>query len=438
VSAWTAAVSGARRDGALLAARHVAGAIADRARVQEAVLAAPEQTAFERSVRWHEHDVAQGDAGLALACAQLDRCFPGDGWDVVAHEYLSCGVRSIEGERLAPGLFSGVAGLAFTTALLSRGGTRYRRLAATLEAELTTQTEVLARTVGGRREGLAAREFDVISGLAGIAAHLLARPAVDGATQAALRALADLAGEPGPAPGIARWFTPPELFAHEEEVRLYPHGSLNCGLAHGIAGPIAALALALARGATVDGLGSAVRTGASWLADHRTDDRWGVNWPTMVSLPEGGAADAPSRAAWCYGAPGVARALWLAGAALGDDDLSALAIRAMECVYERPLAARQIDSPTFCHGVAGLLAITLRFRNDTGLAVFDDAAGALVDQLLDAFEPGASLLGFRAIEPGGSPVDQPGLLDGAPGVALVLLAAATPVPPSWDRLFLLA
>jgi hypothetical protein len=30
------------------------------------------------------------------------------------------------------------------------------------------------------------------------------------------------------------------------------------------------------------------------------------------------------------------------------------------------------------------------------------------------------------------------LLDGAPGVALVLLAAATPVEPTWDRLFLLS
>jgi hypothetical protein len=35
-------------------------------------------------------------------------------------------------------------------------------------------------------------------------------------------------------------------------------------------------------------------------------------------------------------------------------------------------------------------------------------------------------------------MDQPGLLDGAPSVALVLLAAATTVEPTWDRLFLLS
>jgi hypothetical protein len=35
-------------------------------------------------------------------------------------------------------------------------------------------------------------------------------------------------------------------------------------------------------------------------------------------------------------------------------------------------------------------------------------------------------------------VDRPGLLDGAPGAALVLLAAATDVEPAWDRVFLLS
>jgi hypothetical protein len=108
----------------------------------------------------------------------------------------------------------------------------------------------------------------------------------------------------------------------------------------------------------------------------------------------------------------------------------------MEGVYRRPIADRWIDSPTFCHGVAGLLQITLRFAHDTGLPMFTAAACALTEQLLDLYEPD-SLLGYRSLEPPGS-VDRPGLLDGAPGVALALLAAATPVEPSWDRLFLLS
>jgi hypothetical protein len=87
--------------------------------------------------------------------------------------------------------------------------------------------------------------------------------------------------------------------------------------------------------------------------------------------------------------------------------------------------------------VAGLLQITLRFAHDTGLPQFQEAARALTRQLLDLREP-ETLLGYRSIEQEGRRVDQPGLLDGAPGVALVLLAAAGGVEPGWDRIFLLS
>jgi len=65
------------------------------------------------------------------------------------------------------------------------------------------------------------------------------------------------------------------------------------------------------------------------------------------------------------------------------------------------------------------------------------AAAGLTEGLLSAYEP-ESLLGYRNWEPGGTRVDQPGLLDGAPGVLLVLLAASSKVEPSWDRAFLLS
>ena len=434
---WTAVISGERAEAALRAAHHVGRAFADPARVRRCVTLAADQTEFPRSVGWLPHDVAQGDAGLALTASYFDRCFPDAGWDTIGHGYLVTAVGSLEQTEVGPGLFTGVAGLAFVTSQLSRGGTRYGRLLATLTQELDTEAARLTRTVNRRVAGLAVREFDSISGLAGVTAQLLARPDA-AATRGALDALVALVCGSGREPHPPRWYTPPELFPSEQEASRYPHGSLNCGIAHGAPGPLAVLALAAADGVPVDGILEAVADVSGWLVAHRRDDRWGVNWPSMVSLPDGSVVDGPSRAAWCYGAPGVARALWLAGVAVGDEALTGLAVEAMARVYDRPIRARQIDSPTFCHGVAGLLQVTLRFRHDTGLTLFDDAACDLVDQLLDRFEPDESVLGYRGIEPGGSRVDQAGLLDGAPGVALVLLAAALPVEPTWDRLFLLA
>jgi hypothetical protein len=145
----------------------------------------------------------------------------------------------------------------------------------------------------------------------------------------------------------------------------------------------------------------------------------------------------PSRAAWCYGSPGLARALWLAGEALGKSSYQEMAVASMEAVYRRPLNVRGINSPTFCHGLAGLLQITLRFAHDTGLKVFREAAASLVEELLSLYDNSA-LLGFRSVGGGGRSIDRPGLLDGAAGVVMTLLAASTEILPTWDRMFLLA
>src|SRR5260370_38329205 len=86
---------------------------------------------------------------------------------------------------------------------------------------------------------------------------------------------------------------------------------------------------------------------------------------------------------------------------------------------------------------AGLLQVTLRFAHDTGLPFFKEAATSLCEQLLSRYDPERTF-GFSSIEPEGNLVDQPGLLDGAPGVVLTMLSAATDFLPSWDRLFLLS
>ena len=191
------------------------------------------------------------------------------------------------------------------------------------------------------------------------------------------------------------------------------------------------------------------RRTSAWLSQNRCDDQWGINWPNAVALTplelngDGSrltsekTLSGPSRAAWCYGAPGIARALWLAGLALQDSNLIEIAVSSLHAVTRRPKADRAIDSPTFCHGVAGLLQIMLRSVNETEDSLLIGEVRLLVEQILSLWDP-ESYLGFRSIEPGERFVDQPGFLDGAAGVAITLLSAASDEPPSWDRLFMLA
>lgn len=440
---WGPVLAAGQAEAAVQVARAVAARLADRHRVAEACAAAAAQTGHPGSVYWQPYGVAQGAAGLALACSYLDACLPGAGWDMVGHRWLEEAARGAErSPRLPLGLFAGVSGLSYAALSLSRGGTRYRRLLANLSGVLLPGTMAAAGQLSGWRAGGPVHGFDVISGLAGVGRYLLCRredPAHLEALHAVLHSLVELTREDG---GVPRWHTP---VAHlrAEQHRHFPHGQLNCGLAHGIPGPLALMALALGAGVAVEGLEEAVDRVAGWLARQRLDDPWGVNWPVAVPLGPAGAPGpvpapgGPGRAAWCYGAPGIARTLWLAGEALDHSGYRELAVEAMAAVYRRPQAARRIDSPTFCHGVAGLLQITLRFAHDTGMPLFTEAARALGTQLLELYEPD-SLLGYRNREAADRHVDQPGLLEGAPGVALVLLAAATAEEPAWDRIFLIS
>jgi lantibiotic biosynthesis protein len=416
------------------AALTVAHRLKDPGQGESAAALAATQSEFPLLAHWSPPSIAQGNAGLAVLWAYLDACFPGEGWDATGKVHLELAVRSAERQAPAgPGLFSGIGGLAFAAAQLSRGGTRYRGLLASLDGAITAQVMPMAARLHAA-SGVCTGDFDVISGLSGVGAYLLCRhrePSAQVALANITNALVSLVTRKESPPP---WYTPPAMLYDDAARRTYPNGNLNCGLAHGLPGVLAFLALArnLEIGLThKDMLDLAISTAANWLCAHRVDDQWGVNWPTAVPLSVD-ECEPPSRSAWCYGAPGVARSLWLAGGEYRE-----LAVAAMEAVYRRPLPARAIDSPTFCHGIAGLLATTLRFARDTNAPVFIEESRKLTTQLIESFQPD-SLLGFRSMEYRNNETDQPGLLDGAAGVALVLLAQATGVEPSWDRLFLLS
>ncbi|MFT4216248.1 MAG: lanthionine synthetase C family protein [Micropruina sp.] len=439
-SSWHSPLPDDLAERASAAALLLAERCTDPARVTQANRLCVQQTRFPTALHWDPTSIAQGDLGQALLCAELDRHRPGQGWDVRAATLASTTATLLgRGHRPAMGSVGGSSGMAFAGRRI--GAVALNPLLPGLDGVIAQDALATAAAIRGRR-GLSVGSFDQISGLAGVALCALpnpeqsARPVVP----FVLRALAALALEGGQPPA---WYSPAELLYDDEQRSYYPFGNVNLGLAHGIPGPLAALAIAVLCGVGSDDCRAAAESLAEWLAAHVSMGDDGPGWDTVVALAQGpqGLVEVPAhrvgRDAWCYGTPGAARALFLAGRALDRSDLRNLAIEAMAAVYRRPPAVRGIDSPTFCHGVSGLLQITLRFHHDTGLPLFAEAASALTEQILDAVEPDRPM-GIACVEPGDNKVDQPGVLDGAAGVSLVLLSAGSEVEPTWDRMFALS
>ncbi|MEV6303877.1 lanthionine synthetase C family protein [Actinoplanes sp. NPDC051861] len=266
-------------------------------------------------------------------------------------------------------------------------------------------------------------EYDLIRGLTGIGAYLLHRGHTHPLREV-LRYLARLT-EPLPSsPGQPGWWTSDAPSGRPDPQ--WPGGHANIGIAHGITGPLALLALAALRGITVPASSEAITRILLWLDQWQQSAGATAWWPELVTVADArfGSThqDGPGRPSWCYGTPGITRAIQLAGLALNDSNRTRSAELALfGCVTDdKQLAA--LDNGTLCHGWAGLVHTTRR--------VADDAR----DPDMFPVQRLRQLQGQRS-----QPISGDDLLLGSTGIDLVH-HANTYWPPvsSWDSCLLLA
>ncbi|MFD0480580.1 lanthionine synthetase LanC family protein [Nonomuraea thailandensis] len=145
-----------------------------------------------------------------------------------------------------------------------------------------------------------------------------------------------------------------------------------------------------------------------------------------------------SRTAWCYGVPGAARALQLAGMALDRPDWRRFAVDALRSTLTLPDEGHGVQDAGLCHGWAGLLHLTRLVARDADDAELTGAADRLAGQAVDLYDPQAAF-GFRAATLHEQDwLDLPGFLEGSAGIALALhaYAADQPAASGWDAALL--
>lgn len=396
--AWAPVLDGATRDAALAAAEEVAEALAERP-VDDPYLAGGSAGRALLHARFADHDPAQRDA--ALAC--LRHALPA--------------LRSRGGPA---SLHAGAAGIGWVLDHLGGDLLDERDRGASLDRALLTLLD--RRPWPGH--------FDLITGLTGLGVYALERlDARDGPglLERVVGHLAELAVRDG---DDVYWWTSPEWLVDDARARS-PQGRVDCGLAHGVPGPVALLGAACAAGVAVDTSRVLLAGAVGWLLRHGASDGTLLCWRGPDGDPP------PARVAWCYGAPGVATALLVAARGAGEPAWEhaarKLARRAAACSVDD---SGVVDAGV-CHGAAGLGLVFARLHQATGDTELRDAAQFWFAHTLALREPGTGIAGFTADGVNGTIAD-PGLLTGATGIGLALHAAVTTHEPTWDRALLLS
>ena len=113
------------------------------------------------------------------------------------------------------------------------------------------------------------------------------------------------------------------------------------------------------------------------------------------------------------------------------------ALRLARGVAERSFAQSGVKDCGLCHGAAGVGHLFNRMFQASGESRLKDAARGWFRRTLEMRHPERGIAGFAAFRPGHWS-NEVGILEGAAGIALALLAAVTPAEPRWDRMLLLS
>jgi lantibiotic modifying enzyme len=343
-----------------------------------------------------DYSLAEGAAGLALFYAHLDDVGFGKPHALRAEEYL-VRAHDIAASGVARlGLSTGLSGVAWATMHLA--------------GESLPSVEQFLREATAIVEPQA--EFDLLSGTAGIALHALRLPHSEDSNSLLSTCCMQLCRRFEHYPGRPWW---KELDASRAT------GTLDLGVAHGIAGVIPILAAAVNSGRIADSLHAQVlrvleESIAQLLAQAMPSTEQGV-FPAEVL---DGKAPTGTRLGWCYGDAGIAAALMTTSSLLRRESLRTTAVNLALASCDR--AWTGIANPHICHGSAGLAQIFLRFWRATGDVRFLIAARHWVDDLVARAKV--------ALE--GSPVA--GFLTGLAGAGLVLIAFLGENDTTWDQL----
>ena len=390
---------------------------------------------FDKGSYWNSTSLSEGYTGHLLFFAAMQE--EESKYEQIVHQ---C-VLAIKGELETKGLsnlsmFTGATGIAFSLQQASDNGKKYQKMIETLHDFIfkgieSTYMKPLSHNINMKRSSDPTL-YDVVSGLSGVGGYFLENlsdPQFEKGSYQIANLLVDFCNTKIPIGGcnVPGWhLTPDTIYGHA--LFKSGNGSFNLGLAHGITGVLSFLSIAYLKGVQVEGQKEAIQKVSSWIREWSINYEKTIQWPYHISWEEETGLHPPlgesSREGWCYGVPGIARVLFLAGKALSDHDLKEFSIKAFLQLFNRSSKEWGLQNSALCHGLSGILLTSKLMSKEEGGQELNQKIQDMEKELLSSYNPNL-LFGFDDQEQDRifeyDKLAHPGFLEGVTGILLPLL-----------------
>ncbi|HXD30599.1 MAG TPA: lanthionine synthetase C family protein [Pyrinomonadaceae bacterium] len=417
-TAWRPLLTGALRRSALEAVREIAASLPSHIKRAET-----------------DDSLASGKSGLAVTYAYLAQSGIGNNRETAeylnrARQLISSATRQMSSEVMAPSLHCGFTGAAWSLTHLQReffgfrGLDRKRKPSRALDEALCQDS--------------ASADYDLIDGLVGLGVYALERLPDPAAADCLNRIVDQLAVRAVYQKGGITFATQSSrssaLKSNNNQTNYY-----DLGVAHGIAGVIGLLAAVCSAGVAYEKARALLNETVKWLISQKMESNVRGCFPYFVGP---GIRRKRARLAWCYGDAGIAAVLLVAARSVKNSSWEREALRIAQGAARRRADKAGIVDAGLCHGSAGLGHIFNRIFQATGTTWSQKAGWFWFTHALDQRRSGEGVGGFLSYTRDDKNqslwTEEIGLLEGAAGIALALLAAASSLAPSWDRVLLLS
>ncbi|MCW3467124.1 lanthionine synthetase C family protein [Chitinophaga nivalis] len=208
---------------------------------------------------------------------------------------------------------------------------------------------------------------------------------------------------------------------------------INLSLPHGLCGILLVLIKAYERSGHKNLIRNTVEEGIRFILKHKMDIDFSRGeysfFPVIIDRDADGIS-APNMLGWCAGDISMVLLLYRAAKLLRDASLCELAdLIGMQTMMRRDVASTLVTSANFYHGAAGIAQCCHALYEESGNITYHESYEYWIDKTIQLLEEEMECDIYNGKEND--------VLEGVPGIAMVLLSYVSAKELHWSRAFLL-